>query len=106
MRPAGHPTEEEAMHARAVRFTGVNQETIDKVRAQVDSSDGPPPGVRATGMKMLFDAEQGTSLFIAFFENEQDMRDADRIFDEMDPGDTPGDRASVDRCEVVIEREA
>lgn len=94
------------MHARAVRFTGVNDETIANVRAQVEESDGPPPGVNATAMKMLYDADQGTALFVAFFANEQDMRDADRIFEEMDPGDTPGSRASVDRCEVVIEREA
>lgn len=94
------------MHARAVRFTGVNDETIANVRAQVEESDGPPPGVNATAMKMLYDADQGTALFVAFFADEQDMRDADRIFEEMDPGDTPGSRASVDRCEVVIEREA
>lgn len=94
------------MHARVVRFNGVTPETIDNVRAQVEASDGPPPGVRATAMKMLYDAEQGTSVFVAFFESEQDMRDADRVFDEMDVGETPGQRASVDRCEVVIERDA
>jgi hypothetical protein len=94
------------MHARVVRFTGVTRESIDKVRAQVDESDGPPPGVRATGMKMLFDEGQGTSVFVAFFESEQDMRDADRVFEAMDPGQTPGSRASVDHCEVVIERDA
>jgi hypothetical protein len=93
------------MHARVVRFTGVTRETVDKVRAEVEASDGPPPGVRATGMKMLFDEDQGTSVFVAFFETEQDMRDADRVFEEMDPGDTPGERASVDRCEVAIERD-
>lgn len=94
------------MYARAVRFTGVTEETIADVRARVEESDGPPPGVKATGMKMLYDAEQGSALFIAFFANEEDMRDADQIFEAMDPGDTPGSRASVDRCEVVIEREA
>ena len=94
------------MHARAVRFTGVTQETVDKVRAQVEESDGPPPGVRATSMKMLFDADQGTSLFLSFYENEEDMREADRVFSEMDAADTPGERASVDLCEVVIERSA
>lgn len=93
------------MHARAVRFTGVNQETIDRVQAQVDANDGPPPGVRATGMRMLFDSDQGTALFIGFFETDEDMREADRIFEEMDATDTPGERVSVDRCEVVIERE-
>jgi len=94
------------MHARAVRFTGVTQETVDREREQVESSDGPPPGIKATAMKLLYDADQGTAIFVSFFANEQDMRDADRVFEEMDPGDTPGTRASVDRSEVVIEREA
>jgi hypothetical protein len=93
------------MHARAVRFTGVNEETIANVRARIDENDGPPPGVNATAMQMLYDADQGTALFIGFFATEQDMRDADRVFEEMDRGDTPGTRQSVDRCEVVIERE-
>ncbi len=31
------------MHARVVRFTDVTQETIDRVIAQVEESDGPPP---------------------------------------------------------------
>lgn len=94
------------MHARVVRFTGVTEETIDRVKAEIERSDGPPPGVRASAMKMLFDAEQGTAIFVGFFASEQDMRDANRVFEAMDPGDTPGVRASVDRCEVVIEREA
>ncbi len=71
------------MYARAVRFTGVGPETIANVRAEVESSDGPPPGVTATSMKMLYDADQGTSLFIAFFETEEDMATADEIFEAM-----------------------
>jgi hypothetical protein len=94
------------MHARVVRFTGADQQAIDNVKARVEEAGGPPEGVRATGMKMLYDGEQGTSVFIAFFDNEQDMRDADRVLDAMDAGDTPGQRASIDRCEVVIERDA
>ena len=94
------------MYARVVRFTDVTQETIDRVRAQVEESDGPPPGVTAKSMKMLFDAEQGTALFIIFFDTAEDMKVADEIFGAMDPGDTPGSRASVDMCEIVIEREA
>ncbi len=94
------------MHARVVRFTGTNDETVERVKARIDEEGGPPPGVRATSMKMLFDADQGTAIFVAFFATEQDMRDADAVFEQMDRGDTPGERASVDRCEVVIEREA
>lgn len=94
------------MHARVVRFTGVTNETIANVRARVEESGGPPPGVNATAMKMLYDADQGSALFVAFFANEQDMRDADQVLREMPADDTPGTRASVDQCEVVIEREA
>lgn len=94
------------MFARAVRFNGVGQETIDRVRSEIDASGGPPPGVDAMAMKMLFDADQGTALFIAFFETRDAMDAADRVFEQMDPSDTPGERLSVDRCEVVIEREA
>ena len=94
------------MYARVVRFTGVTQETIDGVKAQIEESDGPPPGVNAKSMKMLFDSDQGTSLFVAFFDSAEDMKAADEVFGAMEPGDTPGSRASVDMCEVVIERDA
>ena len=94
------------MHARVVRFTGVDEATIDRVKARIQEEEGPPPGVRATSMKMMFDADQGTAVFVAFFGNEKDLRDADTVLGQMDVGDTPGTRASVDRCEVVIEREA
>jgi hypothetical protein len=94
------------MNARVVRFTDVTPDRIEEIKARIEENDGPPEGVRSTGMKLLYDASQSTALFIGFFANEQDMRDADAIFQQMDAGDTPGSRASVDQTEVVIEREA
>ena len=94
------------MHARVVRFTDVTPETIEKVVAMVEESDGPPPGVESTGMKLLYDEAQGTSVFVGFFEDEEKMRAADEIFEQMDVAETPGTRASVDHCEVKIERDA
>ena len=94
------------MYARVVRFNGVDEGVIAKIRSDIEASDGPPEGVKATGMKMLWDADQGTSLFMAFFESKEDMMEADKVFDGMDRGDTPGERLSVDRCEIVIERDA
>jgi hypothetical protein len=94
------------MHARVVRFTGVSPERIEEIKARVEEQDGPPPGVNATGMKLLYDADQSTAIFVGFFANEQDMRDADAVFQQMDAGDTPGTRASIDQTEVVLEREA
>ena len=94
------------MHARIVRFTDVTAETIDRVVAMVEESDGPPPGVDSTGMKLFYDESQGTALFVGFFESEEKLRDANEIFDSMDASETPGTRASVDLCEVKIERDA
>ena len=94
------------MHARVVRFTDVTPETIEKVIAQVEESDGPPPGVESTGMQFLVDESQGTAVFIGFFETEAKMKAADEVFEQMDASETPGTRASVDQCEVKIEREA
>jgi hypothetical protein len=92
------------MYARVVRFTDVTPETVEKVKAQVESSDGPPPGVDASSMQLLVDSDQGTTVFIAFFGTEEAMKEADSIFGAMDSGETPGTRASVDQCEVAIDR--
>lgn len=94
------------MYARAVRFTDVSQERIDAIKARVEESDGPPPGVNATAMKLLYDGDQSTAIFIAFFASEQDMRDADEVLRAMDSAETPGTRASIDQAEVVMERDA
>ena len=94
------------MYARVVRFTGVTQEGIDNVLAEIEESDGPPPGVDATGMKMLYDSGQQTSLFVAFFETAEAMAEADASSVRWIAA-TPRESAppsTTARC--VIEREA
>jgi len=94
------------MYARVVRFTDVDSARIDAVKAMVEESEGPPPGVDSSGMKLLYDADQGTAIFIGDFESKEAMSAADQIFREMDAGETPGTRQSIDQCEVVTERQA
>jgi hypothetical protein len=94
------------MHARVVRFTDVTPERIAEITKMVEESGGPPPGVESTGMQLVFDEQQGTAIFIGFFEDEQKMRDADAVFQAMDSSDTPGSRASIDQGEVKIDRSA
>jgi hypothetical protein len=94
------------MYARVVRFTDVTPESIAEVKSRVEESEGPPPGVESTGFKLLVDETQSTAIFIGFFENEEKMRAANEIFEQMDASETPGTRASVDQCEVKIERDA
>jgi hypothetical protein len=100
------PTIEEAvvMHVRAVRFTDVSAERMQELLARIEESDGPPPGVPATGLKILFDEAQGTAVVLQQFESAEDMEAGAKVFDAMDSSETPGTRASVDMCELKVER--
>ena len=91
------------MYARVVKFTDVSAQRVAEIVTQVEASDGPPPGVDSTGFQLLVDKGQGTAIFVGLFETEQKMRDASAVFEQMDPSDTPGTRASVDLCEVKAE---
>jgi hypothetical protein len=92
------------MHARVVRFTEVTDDRIAEIVSQLDESEGPPPGVDSTGFELFVDHAQGTGVFVGYFETEQKLRDANRFFEDMEPSETPGTRASVDLCEVKVQR--
>jgi hypothetical protein len=92
------------MHARVVRFTDVTPERIDEIVARVEEQEGPPEGVESVGMELMVDEAQGTALFVGYFENEEKLRAAGAVFDQMDPSETPGTRASVDLCEIKLQR--
>ncbi len=93
------------MHARVVRFTGVDADRIAAVKQRIEESDGPPPGVEATSIEVMYDASAQTSVVVLRFGSEEQMRAADEIMSAMDTGDTPGSRESVDLCEVMLQRE-
>jgi hypothetical protein len=93
------------MHVRVVRFTDVSSERIEGLLARIEESGGPPPGVPATGLKILFDEAQGTAVVLQYFESAEDMRAGDEAFSAMDAAETPGTRASVDMSEVKLDRQ-
>jgi hypothetical protein len=92
------------MYVRAVRFTDVSAERMQELLARIEESDGPPSGVPATGLKILFDEAQETAVVLQSFESAEDMEAGGKVFSEMDSSDTPGTRASVDMCEVKLKR--
>jgi len=94
------------MYVRAVRFTDVTPERVEQLVARVEEAGGPPPGVPSTGLQLLFDPDQGTALVLQLFDTVEDMRKGDEVFGAMDPSETPGTRASVDRCELKLDRHA
>ena len=92
------------MYVRVVRFTDVTAERVDGLIARIEQEGGPPPGVPVKGLQMLFDESQGTAVVLQLFDSAEDMRAGGEAFAAMDPGETPGTRASVDACELKLER--
>jgi hypothetical protein len=92
------------MYVRVVRFTDVSAERIERLLSQINEADGPPPGIATTGVTMLVDDDQATAVVLQYFATEDDMQAGAAVFSAMDPGETPGVRASVDMCEVKLER--
>jgi hypothetical protein len=94
------------MYVRVVRFTDVTAERVEELLARIEEADGPPPGVPATGLNMLHDEAQGTAVVLQYFATEEDMKEGAAAFSAMDVSETPGTRASVDMCEIKLERQA
>lgn len=92
------------MYVRAVRFTDVSAERMQELLARIEGSDGPPTGVPTTGLTILADEAQGTAVVLQYFESTEDMEAGAQALSAMDPSETPGTRASVDMCEVKLER--
>ena len=88
---------------RVVLFTDVDDERMRSLRERIDERDGPPEGVPASGVQFLYDESQRTAVVIQHFASREDMEQGARVLEAMDPGDTPGTRASVDACELLLE---
>jgi hypothetical protein len=88
------------MYARVVRFTDVDP---DHLAGRLDeASERPPVDIPAKGVQILHDPDQRTAVVIQLFETADDMAAAEGPLDAMDPADTPGTRASIDRCEIKV----
>lgn len=94
------------MYVRVVRFTGVSAERMKEMLARINESDGPPPGIPTTALRILVDEDQGTAVVEQYFATAEDMEVGARAFSAMDSAETPGTRASVDSCEVKLELQA
>jgi hypothetical protein len=91
------------MHMRVVRFTDVDPARVEKLVSEIDESAGPPEGIKATGLQVILDEDQHTAVVVQIFDSAEDMRDSEAAFDAMDPSETPGTRASIDRGEVKLD---
>jgi hypothetical protein len=74
------------------------------IRSHVRAIAAGAYGVLRQLLKVLFDGAQGTAVVLQYFESAEDMKAGGQVFSAMDPSETPGTRASVDMCEVKLER--
>jgi hypothetical protein len=90
------------MHVRVVRFTDVDPDRLEQLLARIDEQSGAPEGIKATGLDILVDADQRTAVVLQMFDSAEDMADSEQAFDSMDTSETPGTRATIDRCEQKL----
>jgi hypothetical protein len=91
------------MHIRVVRFTDVDPARVERLVSEINESEGPPDGVKTSGLQVVVDADQRTAVVLQLFDSAEDMRASEAVFDAMDPSETPGTRASIDRGEVKLD---
>jgi len=91
------------MYARVVRFTDVDADHLAGRLSAAEERQAPPVDIPAKQVQILHDEDQRTAVVIQLFETADDMAAAEGPLDSMDSGETPGTRASVDRCEVKLE---
>ena len=82
--------------------------TADGIRAASEEmrsniSQGPPPGVKSTGLTMLVDPGRGITLMIGLFANETDLRESEAALQQMNPPEGLGTRGPVEVYEVAAE---
>ena len=94
------------MYVRVVRFTDVNPARAKALLARIQESDGPPPGVPDHRFTVLHDEKQATAVVLQYFDSAEEMSEAAQALDAMDASETPGRRASVDACEMKLDRQA
>ncbi|HTZ06123.1 MAG TPA: hypothetical protein VMB53_10230 [Gaiellaceae bacterium] len=88
------------MYARIATFEGATGDI--KAAMQQATADGPPEGLNSSEAYFFADTSSGKSVFVTFFETEEDMKAGDAILNAMSPSDVGvGQRASVDLMEVV-----
>jgi hypothetical protein len=87
--------------ARVVVFNGITRERIDEMKREMEGRE-QPENVPASEFVMLHDPEADKSVVIFFFETDDDYKRADEALNAMPAGDTPGQRESVTRYDVVM----
>ena len=87
--------------ARVVAFDGVTKDRMEQMQGEMRDGE-PPEDLPAKEILVLHDREGEKSLVILFFDSEDDYKQGDAVLQAMPAGDTPGQRTSVAKYDVVM----
>src|SRR5437764_12346207 len=93
------------MLARVTTWEGGTADGIRKAAEEMQSNvgQGPPPGIKSTGVTMLADPDGGRVVMIGMFASEADLQESESAFKEMNPPGEIGTRGPVEVYEVVAD---
>jgi hypothetical protein len=86
--------------ARVVSFDGVSGERVAEMQREMEAGERPE-NVPAKEIVVLHDPEGERSLVLLFFDTEEDYRLGDDTLNAMPASETPGQRTSVAKYDVV-----
>ena len=85
----------------------VDSDGVEAIVREINSSEGPPPGIPAKSIMVLADRENGRARIVVRFESEENLRTGSATLDAMEPpAEARSRRISVEKFEVVLERQA
>jgi hypothetical protein len=94
------------MYARVAKWEGADADAMRRSAEEIRSrsESGPPEGVPAKGFLLLIDPDNGRSIAVGLFETEEDFKKGDETLNSMSPPDDGmGQRAAVEKYEVVVD---
>jgi hypothetical protein len=91
---------------RVATFEG-DEAGARRIVEEINNAPGPPPDVPAKSIMVGFDRENNHVRVVVRFDSEENLRIGSETLDGMSPPDDSGmRRISVEKLEVLLERQA
>lgn len=91
---------------RVATFEG-DEAAARSIVDEINKEPGPPPGIPAKSIMVGFDRENNHVRVVVRFDSEENLRIGSETLDGMSPPDDSGmRRISVEKLEVLLERQA
>jgi hypothetical protein len=91
---------------RVATFEG-DEAAAQRLVEEINKEPGPPPGIPAKSIMVGYDRENNHVRVVVRFDSEENLNTGSETLDGMAPPDDAGmRRISVEKLEVLLERQA